>query len=265
MLPTRYHKFRYHRPLAVAPIALLASAGVGLAQQAPATNASGLLPHQIVTTNPPPLAPYNFNPDPGGRAQPSNIRPPQVDIRMNPGQTVWDWMNDIFPPQIDIETNWLMNTGAPPQLPETFNPYNPGADWPKDVFPPDINTRPYWLTNTGTPPQLLAPFNPDPGASLKTPVVVEPFFTNEVPLPPVHPGDGLPLPQGLTTPRTNVFGRGLELYTIPGKTNYGTALPPSTSNCRAATRWPINTSAARGPTKIIPTAGPIIKSRRILK
>ncbi|HEX4120340.1 MAG TPA: hypothetical protein VH619_06980 [Verrucomicrobiae bacterium] len=140
------------RPIGLSAIILLGALNASFSQQQP------LLPHQIVTTNTPPLSPSKFNPDTGGPPLPNNISPSKIDLRMKRA------------------TNF-------------------------------------------TTPQSPAAFNPDPGAMLRKSATNQPFFTNEITLPPVTQGQ--PVPPSLTLPRPNVYGREPTLSVTPARTNYG--------------------------------------------
>ena len=172
LLPTRNWAVLRRCVLALAVMMLL---GPAEAFSQTNTNASALLPHQIITTNTPPLPPSKFNPEPGGRP-----------VRVKP-----------VAPEIIVKTNRVVSPGAPLQSP--------------------------------------AAFNPDPGAMLKPVVTNQPFFTNEIVLPPVS--QGKPVAQKLALPRTNVYEEELVVTNVPAKTNFGeNAVPPSLALPRANTR-----------------------------
>lgn len=96
-----------------------------------------LLPHQIVTTNPPPLPPSRFNPDAGTPPVPTNVTPGRIRLQSQP---VTNFSN--------------------PQAPEVFNP-DPGATLRKQTNNPPFFTNeiplPAVTQGQPVPPSLALP------------------------------------------------------------------------------------------------------------
>lgn len=134
---------------------------------------SQILPHQVVTTNTPPLSPAQFNPDTGAPAVSSNA------------------------PQTVIQVRRVTNSAPPPLPPEVFNP-DPGAM----LRPPPETTRPFFTNEISLPP-VPQQGQPVPAtlALPRTNVYGEELEISNVP-PRTNYGTE-PLPPGLALPRAN--------------------------------------------------------------
>ena len=134
----------------------------------PSTN---LPPYQIITTNPPPLSPARFDPDPGAPPFRTNITGPEVTLRLER----------------------ITNAPPPPEAPRVFNP-DPGA-----MLKPPATNRPFFTNEIAAPPGFQGRPVPQALALPRTNVFGDELEFVE---PPAGTNYGWePLPKNLALPR----------------------------------------------------------------
>ncbi len=168
--------------------------------------ASNLPPHQVVSTNPPPLSPAVFNPDPNRLQLP-------------------------LPPL--LLTNWThqvrRRTNSPPLPAPQFNP-DPGASL---RLPPNLPAA--LFVEPTAPAQFVEPAIP-PELALPRPAVSLHELAPPVPPPPGTYGQE-PLPNGLALPREHAR-RNVKIFPDFGVPSY--TLPPGdypTNTVPVPNRW----------------------------